>query len=247
MEHRYFLRIVLACLIALFVFQANAQQPKYSKVQVQTPGSADVQMLYDIGVDIDHYQGNRFHGIEFFVTPNELQELERSGFKFEILIDDFRKYYAEQLKEEEAARSESVRSGMIATNFGYGSMGGFYTLQEVEDKLDSMSIKFPDISTQKFSIGTSMEGRDIWAVKISDNPSIDEDEPTVYYDALHHAREPLSMAVTNNYMYWLLENYMTDPQVKYIVDNREQYFVPVVNPDGYEYNRQTDPNGRRLR
>ncbi len=45
------------------------------------------------------------------------------------------------------------------------------------------------------------------------------------------------------YMYYLLENYNTDPSVKYLVDHREIYFIPVVNPDGYEYNHQTDPNG----
>jgi murein tripeptide amidase MpaA len=45
------------------------------------------------------------------------------------------------------------------------------------------------------------------------------------------------------YMWYLLENYGTDPEATYLVDNREMYFVPCFNPDGYEYNRQTDPNG----
>jgi len=44
-------------------------------------------------------------------------------------------------------------------------------------------------------------------------------------------------------MWYLLENYGTDPEATYLVNNREMYFVPCFNPDGYEYNRQTDPNG----
>ncbi len=44
-------------------------------------------------------------------------------------------------------------------------------------------------------------------------------------------------------MWYLLENYATDPEIQSVVDNTELYFVPVVNPDGYLYNEKTDPNG----
>jgi hypothetical protein len=44
-------------------------------------------------------------------------------------------------------------------------------------------------------------------------------------------------------MWYLLENYATNPEIKYLVDNTELYFVPCVNPDGYLYNEQTNPNG----
>jgi carboxypeptidase T len=45
------------------------------------------------------------------------------------------------------------------------------------------------------------------------------------------------------FMYWLFENYNIDPIATYILENRELYFTPVINPDGYEYNRSTNPNG----
>ena len=51
----------------------------------------------------------------------------------------------------------------------------------------------PNIISEKLVIGQSVEGRDIWAFKISDNPNIDENEPEVLYTSLIHAREPLSM------------------------------------------------------
>ena len=45
----------------------------------------------------------------------------------------------------------------------------------------------------KVSIGTSHEGRTLWMWKVSDNPHVDEAEPEVRFDALHHAREPEGM------------------------------------------------------
>ncbi len=122
-------------------------------------------------------------------------------------------------------------------------MGGFYTFAEITANLDSMFANYPNLITQKYSIGTSHEGRTIWAVKISDNPNVAEDEPQVLFESLIHAREPASMATVIYYMYYLLENYGTDPEVTYLVNNREIFFVPCFNPDGYEYNRINSPSG----
>jgi len=134
-------------------------------------------------------------------------------------------------------------SSALATDFGYGSMGGYYTLSEVYDQLDNMHTKYPNLITAKEQIGTTVEGRPIYIVKISDNPGSDESEPEVFYNALTHAREPMGMEVTIYFMYYLLENYNTDSTAKYLVDNREMYFLPVVNPDGYYYNQTTNPSG----
>lgn len=58
-----------------------------------------------------------------------------------------------------------------------------------------------------------------------------------------HSREPQSMASLMYFMWYLLQNYGTNPEVTSLVNNREMFFVPCINPDGYEYNRQTNPNG----
>ncbi len=165
---------------------------------------------------------------------------------YEILINDWKAYYHSLPKlteaEKEMVKIKSAQDFGV-TGFGFGSMGGYYTLAEIEADLDEMFQLYPSLITQKFSIGTSIEGRTIWAVKISDNPNISENEPAVGFDALVHAREPQSMATQMYFMWYLLENYGTDPEATYLVNNREIYCVPCFNPDGYEYNRQTDPNG----
>ena len=51
------------------------------------------------------------------------------------------------------------------------------------------------------------------------------------YTGLHHAREPMSYMNLFYYMNWLVENYDTDQMAKDILDNRELWFVPAINPD----------------
>jgi hypothetical protein len=86
----------------------------------------------------------------------------------------------------------------------------------------------------------------MWAMKISDNPLIDETEPEVLITAIHHAREPISMEVVLHTMRTLLFNYGTDPYITQLVNEREVYFVPFVNPDGYVHNEIIAPSGGGL-
>ena len=65
----------------------------------------------------------------------------------------------------------------------------------------------------------------------------------VLYTGLTHAREPLSMMNLFYFVQLLCENYGTDPELTYLIDNREMWFIPVVNPDGYLYNESIQPNG----
>lgn len=237
-----FVATILLCNVA----QTNAQQEIYSEISVKLNSLEDVQSLADNGFDIDHYQGNWQEGIRFFVTQNELNLINSLGYNVEVTIPNYKTYYTEQQLLDRAQNPILTKTAFVANGFDLGSMGGFYTNDEVVAKLDEMRAEYPNLITAKTSIGTTFEGRDIWMVKISDNPDIDEEEPAAHFDALHHAREPLSMATTINYMFYLLEKYETDAAIKFLVDNREIYFVPVVNPDGYVFNETTDPNGGGL-
>ncbi|MCB9247636.1 MAG: hypothetical protein H6613_03425 [Ignavibacteriales bacterium] len=122
-------------------------------------------------------------------------------------------------------------------------MGGYYTYNEVVQLLDTLQMLYPNLISVKDSIGKSVEGRTIWAVKISDNPDIEENEPQIFYNSLIHAREPEGMMSLIYFMDYLLENYGKDEEVTYLVNNQELYFVPVVNPDGYVFNEEMSPSG----
>ncbi|MBU4445603.1 immune inhibitor A, partial [bacterium] len=166
--------------------------------------------------------------------------------RHKVLIDDWDAYYKNLKKltpEEKQVQLEKTEQKYGVTGFKFGSMGGFYTFDEIVAELDSMRAHYPNLINEKFTIGQSHEERELWMIKISDNPGQDEDEAQVCFDALLHAREGASMATVMYFMYYLLENYGTDSVVTYLVNNREIYFALCLNPDGYEYNRQTNPGG----
>ncbi len=235
-------------LIALFVLSAFSfiNPQNYKQVKVYMHDQLVIERINQLGIDLEHSSIEKDNSIVFFISDEDYHNLIKSGISIQVLIDDWFNYYNSLpiLTESEIESIKNLsRDNFSVEGFGFGSMGGYYTLNEIIANLDSMYAQYPNIITQKYSVGTSQEGRTIWAVKISDNPNVNESEPAVGYDALIHAREPQSMASLLYFMWYLLENYNTDPEVTYLVNNRELYFIPCVNPDGYEYNRQTNPNG----
>lgn len=119
-----------------------------------------------------------------------------TSFSYEVLIDDWFDYYSKLPSLTESEKTSFIKDSKEkygVEGFGFGSMGGFYTLTEVIAQLDSMRQKFPGLISAKTSIGSTIENRPMYMVKISDNPDIDEDEPEILYTALIHAREPQSM------------------------------------------------------
>lgn len=229
-----------------FTFLSFSQTQNYKQVKIYVPDQKAVAHLLELGLEFDHAEYTKDNAIIVFISDAEFSILQSSGYNYEILIDDWLEHYNKRQDLPDYEKQEFMESSAREFNvsgFGFGSMGGYYTLAEVILELDSMRMLYPDLITIKQSIGNTVENRPIYFVKISDNPDIDEDEPRVLYTALHHAREPQSMMQMIYFMYYLLENYNTDPAVQYLVNNREMYFIPVFNPDGYEYNRQTNPNG----
>ena len=111
---------------------------------------------------------------------------------------------------------------------------GWHDPGEMETIIKATEVAYPDL-VRVFSIGKSAEGRDIWAAKVSDNVSVDENEPEVMIDALHHAAEHLSVEQALYLLNTLTADYATDPQVKRLVDSREIWIIFAVNPDGWAY------------
>ncbi len=236
----------LVSLFLLFLSFSFIQAQNYKEVKIFINSDEDIGKLLQIGLEFDHFHYDKGKSITTVISDREFEILSNSTYNYQILINDWFEYYNNLPKLTESEKANFIQLSKEKFNvegFGFGSMGGFFTLNEIYARLDSMSVLYPNIITPKFQIGTSIENRPIYAVKISDNPNINEAEPQVLIDALIHAREPAGMMAVMYYMYYLLENYGTDPEVTYLVNNREIYFIPCMNPDGYEYNRTTNPNG----
>jgi len=115
-----------------------------------------------------------------------------------------------------------------------GINGAFHSTLELETDLRTLERDFPGLA-RVVEIGESLEDRKIWALKISDNASMDEGEPAVLFLGCHHAREWISVEVPLLFGKYLLENYSLSQGVRDLVDSSEIWIVPIVNPDGLEY------------
>ena len=107
----------------------------------------------------------------------------------------------------------------------------YTTYAELSAILQNYSARFPNLIKLE-SIGKSHEGRDIWAVKVSDNAAVDEDEPGIFFNAMHHAREVMTTEVALDMIEQLTSKYGVDSGVTRWVDENEIWVTPMVNPDG---------------
>jgi len=110
----------------------------------------------------------------------------------------------------------------------------FHNYSEMVADIRAVQTAHPGI-VRVFSIGQSYQGRDIWAAKISDNVAIDEAEPEVLFDALHHAREHLTVEQALYLLHLLAGSYGRDAQITSLVNAREITIIFAVNPDGFIY------------
>ncbi len=252
------IRFFLTPLLVLISIVTLSAQLNYSKVKInltQTP----ITEVAALGLETDHgaYAPGR-HLINDF-SETEVQILIDHNIPHEILIEDVIAWYQERniqglpatTRDESCGGTPTLPAGAQYTtpsNYQLGSMGGYHTYTEMLEVLDQMSNLYPNLITAREQIGTitSHQNRPIYWMAISDNPNQMEDEPEIMYTALHHAREANSLSQLLFYMWYLLENYETDDQIKYLVDNTKMYFIPCVNPDGYIFNELIEPNGGGL-
>jgi hypothetical protein len=113
--------------------------------------------------------------------------------------------------------------------------GAYPRLEMLEHQFADLVRAFPSLA-RVYQIGTSTNwGQPIWAIRVSDNPDVDEDEPALLFNGIHHAREPLGGFLCKAILEELLLNYGKSARHTRLVDSLEIWLVPIVNPDGYKY------------
>ena len=86
-----------------------------------------------------------------------------------------------------------------------------------------------------FSLGTSYDGQDIIGARVSNDATDNLSEPGVFYVGQHHAREHMTVEVVLS----LLHRFVDKPMARNLINTRQIYFVPSLNPDGSEYDIAT--------
>lgn len=150
-------------------------------------------------------------------------------------------------KEEIAflSRNGYTVLGTFDTEIGLAPDRKYQTPATVEASLRALNAAYPAL-TELVSAGKSFEGRDIWALKIS-NPQIQarEGKPVFFVNGMHHARELMTPEVVLDMADYLLRGYGADPRVTGWVDRNEIWLMPMFNVDGNNKVWTQDPWWRK--
>lgn len=196
-----------------------APEPEPAAVSYRVLGPrtlADRNAVARTGAAIDSAE----HGV-LYVSANrsEAAAITRLGFRLEL--------------EVEPAPAEGARAYAFPP-----ADSNYHDYAELTTVVNQVVADHPAIA-RKISIGRSYEGRDLMAVKISDNVGTDEAEPEILFNSQQHAREHLTVEMAIYLLNLFTDSYGTDSRITNIVNSREIWIVPTVNPDGSEYDIAT--------
>ncbi len=182
------------------------------------PASAVHQMELTGKVDVVNYQNGTLQAI----TYDGGKTIEQMGFSYRVLRD----------LEVDRAHWMSIKG-----------KDGWHSYAQYLTHFDSLATAYPNIAKLD-TIGFTSDASHwpILCLKVSDNPQEQEFEPEIRYVGVHHGNEQVSGEVLYRYATYLLENYGTDPDVTWLVNNREIYIIPVLNPYGYEHDTRRNEN-----
>lgn len=203
-------KLLLNILIILLMINLShaAWRPGEMQIQIDVTSQADVDLILRQKLTIDRFHGTR---MSLLVIPEELKILQQLGFHPEITIPSMEEH-----------------SRMLLSRPDFAVYHDYNTTLTL---VDSLLAAFPNLISKQI-FGYSLLNRQIYAVKISDNVHIDENEPEISFDGCHHGNEIMSAEVLVLFMKDLCIDYGSNPQLTDLVNNREIWIMPFVNPDG---------------
>ncbi|MDH3626316.1 MAG: M14 family zinc carboxypeptidase [Acidobacteriota bacterium] len=232
--------LVLFLVVAAYVPSASGAEPDAIEHPVPArievgPDFAEVDRLARLGINIDAV----FDGwARVYVVAKERAKLYKLGFDVSLLPNDSpRKAEEARLTAETRDKRPPTQRGSVAAEY--------HTYTTLTQDLQQIATDHPDI-VRLSSIGQTNQGRELWMVKISDNPDVQEDEPEFAYISSMHGDEVVGKEVLYNLIDYLTDNYGSLSRVTNIVDDTELWIMPSMNPDGTEIGQRGNANGKDL-
>jgi hypothetical protein len=200
--------IIIGSLAVLFPAADNAGTPSWQVIVMRLD---DYRSFLEVYPPLDRLACSGDNGC-FLVTGGELDQVRALSLPFRV--------------QEPALPGAYPATG--------GLNGVYHDYRESEAFLRDLAARFPGQARLE-SIGRSWEGREVYALKISDNADMEEAEPNIVILGCHHAREWISVEVPLRFAEYLLVNQGSDPQARAAVTGAQVYILPLVNPDGLEF------------
>lgn len=206
-----------------------------------------MEELIELGVDDDHGIHKVGDYYECIVSDHAKEQLMKKNLGIQVIIPDMESFYEARLRSDYARfmKEWNQVSLLAPKNFVGGTIGGYYTLEEIFLQMSRIAEFAGDAFLKADTIGFSHEMRPIIAWKFGKDQSAKK--PRTLLTSLHHSREP-GGATTLLYFLWDLfeKAKANDPEAHYLLMERTLVIVPCVNPDGYAFNQSQRPEGGGL-
>ncbi len=193
---------------------------RYSTVRLTDPSPEQIRQLVISGFDIE----GRSHGqLVAHVTEEEVAKLAALGIAH-VVFDE------------------------TAPNTGEDPTDGppsYHTYDTMTTELQQIALDHPSI-TRLVTAGQSIQGRELWWMRITDNPDMEEDEPGFKYIATMHGDEKVGTENCMELINLLTDGYGSDQRLTDLVNEVEIWIMPLMNPDGHTLGQRYNANGADL-
>lgn len=209
--------VYLATLVAQNVEPLTAAGPRTGivyEVEVTFANASKLQALTNSNYNVSHVIPPSTAIV--YATPAELDTLRQSGYTLRII------------REQPSADSKH--------------RGVYHSYDEITAELQAFADAYPDIM-RLTSLGQTLQGRELWAAHITDNPDVEEEEPEFKYVGTMHGDEVVGTEMLLFLIERLLTDYNVDPRITVLLNETDLWVVPLMNPDGYELGRRANARG----
>lgn len=223
----FFLLFVLFLIPSLVLAVGPTPRPvgpdgraEYRVVELQKATPEQLAQLESLGFDIERYRPNAFLA---YVTVQELAKLEELGIAWVERPDP----------GLEALQREALHPFAAAS---------WHTYETLTDELKQVANDHPTI-TRLTSVGKTVQGREMWVLKITTNPDTPADKPGFAYLSTMHGDEVVGMEMCLRLIHYLTDNYPSNSRAKRLVENAEIWIMPNFNPDGTTLHQRYNADG----
>ncbi|MFH1011450.1 MAG: M14 family zinc carboxypeptidase [bacterium] len=228
LKYRAFWTLLLA---SLMVFAVSLDAARVHKnmlssrlAEVQLTSKADLRVIDEVGGIVDIVRGNI---AEVYLLEEDFNQLRARGFSLRWIPD---------------LKSESLKKLWDETRDGPDPLLEYHTNAEIEADFIAWQATYPNLFHYE-SVGLTVQGRNMWAAKVSDNVTADEPEIEVKYISTMHGNEPLGTEMCMYFIEDLLTGYGSDPELTELMENFEIWLIPMMNPDGNYNSTRYNANG----
>jgi len=229
--------VVVALIAPVWGQDAPVRYDGHKVVRVAVQSLDQLERIYELGaLLLSDAEGIGL--VDFVVPPAAMAGLDELGVSYKVLNDDIQ-------KDIDAERARLAAAPQVDPR-DLGWFDDYKTNDQILQFLDAWVATYPNMVT-KYPIGTSWEGRTIYAVTITGPVGNPDEKPGICFNGTCHAREWISPMTVLYVMDRLLREYSTDPQVQELLNKLTFYVCVVTNPDGYIYSWNTNRLWRKTR